>query len=91
MKIALWSFAHTHALGYVFALAHRPGVELVTSDPDHVRRHELHHRRRSLRPWRMAVSSPSPQLQKFPGQRIESSVLPYIMSITCETARNSFL
>lgn len=38
MKIALWSFAHTHAAAYVAALRDRPGIELVASDPDHERR-----------------------------------------------------
>ncbi len=38
MKIALWSFAHTHSQAYVAALRDRPGVELVASDPDHHRR-----------------------------------------------------
>ena len=35
MKIALWSFAHTHAQAYVAGLRGRPGIELVASDPDH--------------------------------------------------------
>lgn len=33
MKIALMSFAHTHAYGYARALRDLPGVELLTSDP----------------------------------------------------------
>ena len=33
MKIALMSFAHTHAYGYARALSELPGVELLTSDP----------------------------------------------------------
>lgn len=34
MKVALMSFAHTHALGYARLLAAMPGIELLTSDPD---------------------------------------------------------
>lgn len=34
MKVALMSFAHTHALGYARLLAAMPDVELLTSDPD---------------------------------------------------------
>jgi predicted dehydrogenase len=34
MKVALMSFAHTHALGYAHLLAAMPDVELLTSDPD---------------------------------------------------------
>jgi len=33
MKIALMSFAHTHASSYARALRDRPGIELMTSDP----------------------------------------------------------
>jgi 1,5-anhydro-D-fructose reductase (1,5-anhydro-D-mannitol-forming) len=35
MRIAVMSFAHTHALGYVRLLRDVPGVELRASDPDH--------------------------------------------------------
>ena len=35
MKIAVMSFAHTHAASYVRLLAGMPGVELRASDPDH--------------------------------------------------------
>lgn len=38
MKIALWSFAHTHALSYWHVLSQRADVELVVTDPDHGRR-----------------------------------------------------
>lgn len=34
LRIAILSFAHTHALSYVAALRAMPGVELVASDPD---------------------------------------------------------
>lgn len=34
LRIAVLSFAHTHALSYVHALQRMPGVELVASDPD---------------------------------------------------------
>lgn len=35
MKIAVMSFAHTHALSYVRLLAGMPGIELRASDPDY--------------------------------------------------------
>lgn len=34
MKVALMSFAHTHALGYARLLATMPDVELLAADPD---------------------------------------------------------
>lgn len=34
MKVALLSFAHTHAMSYATALQAMPGVELLTADPD---------------------------------------------------------
>ncbi|WP_326826725.1 Gfo/Idh/MocA family protein [Streptosporangium sp. NBC_01756] len=34
LKVALLSFAHVHAEGYAGLLAGRPGVELLTADPD---------------------------------------------------------
>lgn len=34
LRIAVLSFAHTHALSYVHALKDMPGVELLTADPD---------------------------------------------------------
>lgn len=34
MKVALMSFAHTHALGYARLLSAMPDVELLASDPD---------------------------------------------------------
>lgn len=34
LRIAVLSFAHTHALSYVHALRDLPGVELLTADPD---------------------------------------------------------
>lgn len=34
LKIAVMSFAHTHAIGYLAALAAMPGVEVRGSDPD---------------------------------------------------------
>lgn len=34
LRIAVLSFAHTHALSYVHALQHLPGVELIAADPD---------------------------------------------------------
>jgi 1,5-anhydro-D-fructose reductase (1,5-anhydro-D-mannitol-forming) len=40
MKIAVMSFAHTHALGYVRLLQGMPDVELRASDPDHDQRPE---------------------------------------------------
>jgi len=36
LKIAVMSFAHTHAIGYLAALAAMPGVEVRGSDPDGV-------------------------------------------------------
>lgn len=38
MKVAVLSFAHVHAAGYLTALRDRPDVELLASDPDHDRR-----------------------------------------------------
>ncbi|MBN8424773.1 Gfo/Idh/MocA family oxidoreductase [Microbacterium esteraromaticum] len=34
LRIAVLSFAHTHALSYVHALRSMPGVELISTDPD---------------------------------------------------------
>lgn len=34
LRIAVLSFAHTHALSYVHALKQMPGVELIAADPD---------------------------------------------------------
>lgn len=34
LRIAVLSFAHTHALSYVHALNAMPGVELIAADPD---------------------------------------------------------
>jgi len=34
LRIAVLSFAHTHALSYVHALSAMPGVELIATDPD---------------------------------------------------------
>lgn len=34
LRIAVLSFAHTHALSYIHALNTMPGVELIASDPD---------------------------------------------------------
>ncbi|PCE15655.1 dehydrogenase [Microbacterium sp. SZ1] len=34
LRIAVLSFAHTHALSYVHALQAMPGVELIATDPD---------------------------------------------------------
>lgn len=34
LRIAVLSFAHTHALSYVHALSAMPDVELITADPD---------------------------------------------------------
>ncbi|WP_144875797.1 Gfo/Idh/MocA family protein [Microbacterium sp. 1.5R] len=34
LRIAVLSFAHTHALSYVHALKAMPGVELIATDPD---------------------------------------------------------
>jgi predicted dehydrogenase len=34
LRIAVLSFAHTHALSYVHALKQAPGVELIAADPD---------------------------------------------------------
>ncbi|WP_334153156.1 Gfo/Idh/MocA family protein [Microbacterium sp.] len=34
LRIAVLSFAHTHALSYVHALRGMPGVELIAADPD---------------------------------------------------------
>lgn len=34
LRIAVLSFAHTHALSYVHALKEMPGVELIAADPD---------------------------------------------------------
>ncbi|MCT1477136.1 Gfo/Idh/MocA family protein [Microbacterium sp. p3-SID336] len=34
LRIAVLSFAHTHALSYVHALSSMPGVELIAADPD---------------------------------------------------------
>ncbi|MFK3677144.1 Gfo/Idh/MocA family protein [Microbacterium sp. NPDC090218] len=34
LRIAVLSFAHTHALSYVHALKAMPGIELITADPD---------------------------------------------------------
>ncbi|WP_136036146.1 Gfo/Idh/MocA family protein [Microbacterium sp. K35] len=34
LRIAVLSFAHTHALSYVHALKEMPGVELIATDPD---------------------------------------------------------
>lgn len=34
LRIAVLSFAHTHALSYVHALRSMPGVELIAADPD---------------------------------------------------------
>lgn len=34
LRIAVLSFAHTHALSYVHALKDMPGVELIAADPD---------------------------------------------------------
>lgn len=34
LRIALLSFAHTHALSYVHALREMPGIELIATDPD---------------------------------------------------------
>ena len=34
LRIAVLSFAHTHALSYVHALKAMPGVELIAADPD---------------------------------------------------------
>lgn len=34
LRIAVLSFAHTHALSYVAALKEMPGVELIAADPD---------------------------------------------------------
>ncbi|WP_303709627.1 MULTISPECIES: Gfo/Idh/MocA family protein [Microbacterium] len=34
LRIAVLSFAHTHALSYVHALQQMPGVELIAADPD---------------------------------------------------------
>ncbi|WP_424937056.1 MULTISPECIES: Gfo/Idh/MocA family protein [Bacteria] len=34
LRIAVLSFAHTHALSYVHALRAMPGVELIATDPD---------------------------------------------------------
>jgi len=34
LRIAVLSFAHTHALSYVHALRAMPGIELVATDPD---------------------------------------------------------
>lgn len=34
LRIAVLSFAHTHALSYVHALREMPGVELIAADPD---------------------------------------------------------
>lgn len=34
LRIAVLSFAHTHALSYVHALNEMPGVELIAADPD---------------------------------------------------------
>ncbi len=36
LRIAVLSFAHTHALSYVHALLQAPGVELIAADPDGV-------------------------------------------------------
>lgn len=38
MKVALLSFAHVHAAGYLTALRDRDDVELLAADPDHARR-----------------------------------------------------
>lgn len=38
MKIGIMSFAHSHALDYVSALAERQDVSLLASDPDHASR-----------------------------------------------------
>lgn len=38
MKVAVLSFAHLHAGGYVTALRDRPDIELLTADPHHDRR-----------------------------------------------------
>ncbi|MDR6867076.1 putative dehydrogenase [Microbacterium resistens] len=34
LRVAVLSFAHTHALSYVHALKDMPGVELIAADPD---------------------------------------------------------
>lgn len=34
LRIAVLSFAHTHALSYVHALSAMPGIELIAADPD---------------------------------------------------------
>ena len=34
LRIAVLSFAHTHALSYVHALQAMPGIELIATDPD---------------------------------------------------------
>lgn len=34
MKVALMSFAHTHAIGYARLLTAMPGIEVLASDPD---------------------------------------------------------
>lgn len=34
LRIAVLSFAHTHALSYVHALSAMPGIELIATDPD---------------------------------------------------------
>lgn len=34
LRIAILSFAHTHALSYVHALQSTPGIELIATDPD---------------------------------------------------------